>query len=522
MPQVDSFPYPHRPFPINDVRNPSRFEVLTRRPDLDNLYEDDVHLDYMDFDLGESNRLSHHSTNNGTQPVAEGPQVKHTTLKNTSFAKSPPSFKRPSASDGVSLSITLKPPSFKQEQQPIDRVMVLQRRPDAPRLSIAGPSTTPNNNSLYNRQLDFTPSLLSQAPAEYVLDATFWKIDARDAARRTDAIQVRRTTTDDPKPPSVLLVASNQRLGKTREKGHQENSRSQATPRPPHTGLPRLSQPTTAEKLSRPSKSVTTAVGSCITVKVTSEKALCSERNTAHSHEPSTRTGGSFPASSSDNAFPDDGTIPHGVKVADGPRVLDTRVYESEKWGGGRLIRSGLNVARPKDEGVDLNSSNLSSCRISDKSLVSAVDVPDNTATKTPQPVETHKLASPCKSGPATTPLPPKLFNVPSAATKSPANCGALRCGRRLGAMGQWKGYVLAKGCPPRRSEGKLLLLDAPPALLPEGSTRSGKVFRPSASGSSSEQSDCDDSEEERRVNRSRRSREVVRKHILLSEDSDE
>ena len=147
--------------------------------------------------------------------------------------------------------------------------------------------------------------------------------------------------------------------------------------------------------------------------------------------------------------------------------------------------------------------------------LVSAFDVPEDTAVKAPQPAETHKLASPCTSGP---PLPPKLINVPPAATNSLANCGAMR---RLGAMGQWKGYVLAENCPPR-SKGKLLLLDAPPALLPEGSTRSGKVFKPSASGSSSEQSGCDDSEEERRVNSSRRSREVARKHVLFSEDSDE
>ena len=507
------------------MRDPSRFEVPTRQPDLDNLYEDDVHLDYMDFDLEESNRLPRPGTNIGTQPEAERPQAKHTTLKDTSSAKSPSSFKCPSASDGAASSVTKKPPSIKQGQQPIDRVMVLQRRPDAPRLSNAGPSTTPNNNSLYNRQLDFTPSLLSQPPAEYVLDATFRKIEVRDAAKRMDATQVKRTTVDDPKTPSVLLVASNQRLGWRMEKGHQANNRSQRTPRPRHTGLPQLSQPTTAKQRARPSKSVTTAVGSCITVKVTSEKASCSERNLTyapHSHEPSTRTGDSFPASSNGNAFPDgDGTL-GSVKATDGPRVLDTEVYESEKWGGGRLIRSGLKVARLKDEGVDLNSSKLSSYRVSDKSSVLAIDAPENTAAKRPQLAETHKLASLCTSGPTTTlPFPPKFTNVPPAATKSPANGGALTCRFRPGAKGQWKGYVLAKDCPPT-SKGKLLLLDAPPALLPQGSTRSGKVFKPPGGGSSSDQSGSDDSEEERRVNRSRRLRGVARKRVLLSDDSGE
>ena len=472
LPQVDTFPYSHRPFPINDTRDPSRFEVPTRQPDPDNLYEDDVHLDYMDFDLGEPNRLPHPNTNIGTQPEAERPQAKHTTHKDTSSAKSPASLKRPSASDGAAFSITSKPPSIKQGQQPIDRVMVLQRRPDAPCLSNEGPSTTPNNSRLYNRQLDFTPSLLSQPPAEYVLDVTFWKIEARDVARRTDATHVKRTSTDDPKTLSVPPVASNQRLGGIREKGRQANNRSQKTPRPPHTGLRQLPQPTTAEK--RPSKSVTTAVGSCITVKATSEKASCSERNLAyapHSHEPSTRTGESFPASYSDNAFPGGDATLDDVKVIGGPRVLGREVYESEKWGGGRLIKSGLKVARLKDEGVDLNSS--------------------------------------------------KPTNVSPAATKSPANSGALRCRLRPGAKGQWKGYVLAESCPPT-SNGKLLLLDAPPALLPQGSTRSGKVFKPTGGGSNSEQSGSDDSEEERRVNRSRRSRGVARRRVLLSEDSDE
>ena len=56
----------------------------------------------------------------------------------------------------------LLPPPTKPVQQPIGRVMALQQRPDAPCLSLSPvecrPSTTPNNNNLCNRQLDFTPS----------------------------------------------------------------------------------------------------------------------------------------------------------------------------------------------------------------------------------------------------------------------------------------------------------------------------------------------------------------------------
>ena len=133
-----------------------------------------------------------------------------------------------------------------------------------------------------------------------------------------------------------------------------------------------------------------------------------------------------------------------------------------------------------------------------------------------------HKRAPLCTIGPATTPpLLPKSTNVPPAATESPANGGALRCRFRPGAKGQWKGYVLAEDCPPT-SGGKLVLLDAPPALLPQGSTRSGKVFKPPGGGSGSEKSGSDDIEEERRVIRSRRSRGFARKRVVLSEDSDE
>ena len=84
---------------------------------------------------------------------------------------------------------------------------------------------------------------------------------------------------------------------------------------------------------------------------------------------------------------------------------------------------------------------------------------------------------------------------------------------------------MLAEDCLPTSKE-KLLLLDALPALLPQRSTRSGKVFKPpeGEGGSSSEQSgdDDSDSEEERRVNRSRRSREGSAKHVLSSKYSDE
>ena len=131
-----------------------------------------------------------------------------------------------------------------------------------------------------------------------------------------------------------------------------------------------------------------------------------------------------------------------------------------------------------------------------------AVDIPEITATKRPQRAKPHKLASPCASGPAAiSPLSTKHYQVPCK----------LRCSSRVGAKGQLKSYVLAEDRPPT-SKGTLLLLDAPPGLPPQRSTRSGKVFKPpeGEGGSSSEQSGDNesDSEEERRVNRSRRSRE--------------
>ena len=153
------------------MRHPPRFEVPTRQPDLDNLYEEGIHLDYMDLDPGESNpkpRGLHHSTSMGTQSQTASSQAKYTTPQGTSSAKSPPSFNRLSASVGAASST-----SFKPVQQPIGCVMVLQQQPDPPCLSNSGPS----NNGPYNRQLDFTP-LLSQPPTEYVLDAIYRRIEA--------------------------------------------------------------------------------------------------------------------------------------------------------------------------------------------------------------------------------------------------------------------------------------------------------------------------------------------------------
>ena len=104
LPIVDTL-HPQNRFPVSAVRHPTRFEVPTRQPDLDNLYEGGVHLDYMDSDPGESNPkprgLHHHSANTGTQPQTASSQSKHTMPKNTSFATSPLSFNRLSASVGA-------------------------------------------------------------------------------------------------------------------------------------------------------------------------------------------------------------------------------------------------------------------------------------------------------------------------------------------------------------------------------------------------------------------------------------
>ena len=51
--------------------------------------------------------------------------------------------------------------------------------------------------------------------------------------------------------------------------------------------------------------------------------------------KPSTQTGGAFPASYGDNTSSDDDMILYGVKDVDGLGVMDSEVYESEKWGGG-------------------------------------------------------------------------------------------------------------------------------------------------------------------------------------------
>ena len=471
----------------------------------------------MDRDFEEPNSgprgLPRISKTTQTQTQASMPQPSDTKLsasKNMSSVKSPP----PSASSKGAPSISSKPPHTKPGQQPVDRVMVLQQRTGT--LRLASSFTTPNNNTLYNRQLDFTPSLLSHPPAEYVLDTTFWKIEARDAARKADAIRAKQTTANEPKVPSVLLVTSNQpnqpnqQPVRVREKGHKENDGSQKTPRPPYTGVFRWPQRTTEEKRSCPSKLGTTTIEPGVTVEAAFGKASCLYG--PQPHEPPTQI-----ATSSDHGIP-----LGGVEVAGAFRVIDTGVHESEKWGGGRLIPSGLKVARRKNEDPGLNTTKLFSHRVSDDPPAPTADVPENAASNGPQ-LETCTPALPRTGVPTTTLLlPPKSTNVQSVATKSLAKWGASRRGRLPGATRQWKGYVLADDCP-QTSKGKLLLLDAPPALLPQGSTRSGKVFKPPDSGSSSNQaSEDDDSEEEVRVNRRRRQRGAPRRHILSSECSDE
>jgi hypothetical protein len=390
--------------------------------------------------------------------------------------------------------------------------MVLQQRPDAlrPSYSTSITTATNTNNTLYNRQLDFTPSLLSQPPAQYVLDATFWKIEVRDAARRTCAALEKENTTGGSKPPPVLPVAPdhrNQQLNRIGEKGHKGGGGSQIISRVPH-------QPKTEQKRPRLPKLATTEAKSCITVKVTSEKTSRSGRN--QSREPPTHPAEVFPASYGGLTSSDGSMLLDGVEAVDGPRMVDPEVYESEKWGGGRLIPSGLKVARPNDRGGGLNTLTLSSDRVSDKPPVLIVDVLENTVS-----METHKLASPCTGIPAATlPLPQKeCINVPSAAVMSPAEFGAPRRGPLPGTRGQWKGYVLAEDCHPT-SKGKLLLLDAPPALLPQRSTRSGRVFKPE--GDADQATEDDDSEGETRVKRRCRLRRAARKRVLLSEHSDE
>ena len=504
LPQVDTLPHLHHTLPVNEARDPSCFKASTRQPHLDSLYEDDIHLDYMDCDSNSDPRgLPHNNTNTQTQTQASRPQaqdIKPSTLKNIPSTKLSPPFK-------ADPSISSNPPLSNTERQPIDRVMVLQQRPDAPRLSSVGSSTTPNNNNLYNRQLDFTPSLLSHPPTAYVLDATFWKIEARDAARKADAMHVERTTTNNPKVPSVVLVASNQQPARVSENGHKENSGSQKTLRP-HAGFLRSSQPTAEEKRKPPSKLRNTTIEPGPTVDVTLKK-------TSRLSGPPLHAVRKTRATTSENGMPLD-----GVKVADRCRVMDTEVHESEKWGGGRLIPSGLNVARRKNEDNGLRTTKLLSRRVSDNPPEPTADVPETAASNGPQLEEARKLVLSCTSIPAATLSPPqKSTSAQFPATKSLAKLGASRRRRPPGAKGQWKGYALA-GDRPQMSEGKLLLLDAPPVLLPERSTRSGKVFKPPTDGSSSEQaSDNDDSEEERKVNRRRR---PARKSILSSEHSDE
>ena len=513
LPQVDILPHPHHTLPVNEARDPSCFKASIRRPHLDHLHEDDIHLDYMDCDSNSDPRgLPHNNTNTQTQTQASRPQsqdMKPSTLKNMPPTNLSSPFK-------VAPSISSNPPLSNTGQQPIDRVMVLQQRPDAPRLSSVGSSTTPNNNNRYNRQLDFTPSLLSHPPAEYALDTTFWKIEARDAARKAGAMHVERTTTNNPKVPSVVLAAPNQQPARVRENGHKENSGSQKTLRP-HAGFLRASQPTAEEKRKHPSKSGTTTIEAAPTVGVTLKKA--SRLSGPQSRAPPTQIARVFPtarnATTSENRI-----LVDGVRVAGVRRVMDTEVHESEKWGGGRLIPSGLNVARRKNEHTGLRTTKLLSHRVSDNPPEPTADVPEHTASNGPQLEEARKLVLPCTSVPAVTLSPPqKSTSAQFSATKSLPKCASSRRRRPPGAKGQWKGYALAEGRP-QASEGKLLLLDAPPVLLPEGSTRSGKVFKPPTGGSSSDQaSDDDDSGEERKVNTRRR---PARKRIPSSEHSDE
>ena len=492
FPQVDTLPYPHHRLPINGVTDPSRLKTPTRRPHLDNLYEDDVHLDYMDCNFGEPSfdprGLPRHNTNIGTQPQTKPPRTEHittTTSKNPSSAKSPHNYLSAAAPP-----IPLKAPSAKPGQQPIDRVMVLRRRQDAPRMSN---TTSSNNNRLYNHQLDFTPSLLSNPPAEYLLDATFWKIDARDAARKAGVTQGKQTATDDQKAPQI--PDSDQDLARVKDEASC----------PPTAGFPKRPRPTSDEKRPLPPTLVEAAVDSRITVGPAPEKPPCSERKPSHgpqSHGPPTRNAGVVRTSCGDATSSEDGMLLDGADATDGLSVMDTGVYESERWGGGRMIPSGLDVARRRDEGAGLSTTRFSSHRATNKPSAPSVDVP---ASNVPQPEGMQKLASPCTSDSATAPLlPPRPTNV------SP------------GARGLPKGYVLAEDCA-QTGKGKLLLLDAPPALLPQRSTRSGKVFKPPGSGSSSDQAtEAEGSEEEQAVNRRHRPRGAARKRVLLSEHSDE
>ena len=129
----------------------------------------------------------------------------------------------------------------------------------------------------------------------------------------------------------MFLITPQRQPGTIRDKDHQENSGSHKALRSPPAGLPWWFQPTTrtTEKRSHPPNSVTATVGPCITVKGTPEKASCSEQTL---HEPSAQTGRAFPASDGDNIPSDNDMILDGVKDVDGLGVMDTEVYESEKW----------------------------------------------------------------------------------------------------------------------------------------------------------------------------------------------
>ena len=164
-----------------------------------------------------------------------------TTRQDTSSAKSPPSFNRLSASVGAASPISLKPPTHQAST-------AAYRSRNGPSTTTRRPSTIEYRSVDHPKQQPLqspTPSLLSQPPTENVLDATFRRIEARDAARKMDVIQTKETATDDPKAPSVPPVTSKEELSTIRENGHQENSGSQKTLRPTQAGLLKWSQPTT-------------------------------------------------------------------------------------------------------------------------------------------------------------------------------------------------------------------------------------------------------------------------------------
>ena len=114
----------------------------------------------MDFDPGASNpkprRLHHHSTNIGTQPHTASSQSKHIMPKDTSFAESPPSFNRLSASvRAASSTHQASTAAYRLRNGSSTTTRRSSSVALACRMQVLD---HPNNNSLYNRQLDFTLS----------------------------------------------------------------------------------------------------------------------------------------------------------------------------------------------------------------------------------------------------------------------------------------------------------------------------------------------------------------------------